>query len=119
MKPRLITLGSARCIPARLMLGCAEEETPEIDCSTASVPHFSEVSIWPKCTNCHASTLTGADRFGAPVGIDYDTYDTAVQYADLAMEEVAEGAMPYPDGTGVTEAEKTSLYTWVQCGTPE
>lgn len=109
-----------------LLVACTEghpedddDTTPLVDCETATIPTFSEVTIWPKCTNCHASTLAGSDRGGAPPGIDYDVYASAVQYADLAVEEVEEGAMPYPDGSGVTAEEKQSLYAWAECGTPE
>jgi uncharacterized membrane protein len=90
-----------------------------VDCETATVPTFSEVSIWPKCTNCHASTLTGGDRQGAPEGINFDNYADAVAHADKALDEVDEGAMPIPDASIVTEEEKQSLAAWVECGTPE
>lgn len=93
--------------------------TPSVDCTTVTVPTFAEVSIWPKCTSCHASTLSGGDRAGAPPGIDYDVYASAKQYAELGMEEVEEGAMPLPGAPTATEEEKQSFYTWVQCGTPE
>lgn len=92
---------------------------PSVDCSTTTVPTFSEVTIWPKCTSCHASTLTGGERAGAPPGIDYDVYASAKQYAELGMEEVEEGAMPLPGAPTATDEEKASFYAWVQCGTPE
>lgn len=117
MKNPILTLLSAVAVPL-LLIGCGED-VPAIDCDTTDVPAYAEVSIWPSCTNCHASTLTGADRMGAPEGVDYDTYEAAVANADAAVEEVAEGKMPYPDGSGVSEEEKQSLYAWVECGTPE
>lgn len=100
------------------------EEGPSVDCATVTVPKFSAMTVWAECTSCHASTLSGADRGGAPAGIDYDVYASAVEYAELAVEEVYEAKMPYPDGTGsdgnpLSESMKNELYNWALCGTPE
>lgn len=97
--------------------GSDEGDLPQIDCTTTTVPKFAEVTIWPRCTNCHASTLTGGDRAGAPEGVDFDVYESAVEHAEHAMEEVHEGKMPI--GDDATEEEKQSLYAWAQCETPE
>ena len=114
---------------ARLLLGAASlllsvtvtlsgcDELPEVDCNAAPIPTFQQVTIWPKCTNCHSSTLTGADRMSAPVGVDFDTYASASAHAEKAAEEVYEGEMPRL-GTATAE-EKDSLYRWALCGTPQ
>lgn len=115
-KIRLMT-GVLVAATAVLATGCDKGGVDQIDCASADVPAFADVSIWPSCTGCHASTLEGADREGAPVNINFDVYETAKTYADDASNEVAEGGMP-PSGS-VTEEQKQSLYTWAQCGTPE
>ncbi len=96
---------------------CGEEEIPAVDCATVAVPVFSDVAAFASCNGCHSSAVTGADRQGAPVNIDFDTYDSAVANIDKAMEEVAEGAMP-PNGALAT-ADADALYAWGQCGKPQ
>jgi len=113
-------------LPMALFVGCGTEgdddtpsgDEPVVDC-TGTVPTYSEVTMWPACTSCHSSALSGGDRGGAPPGINYDTYAGAKANAALGVSEVYEGAMPYPDGSGVTDEQKTAFYTWAKCGTPE
>lgn len=89
---------------------------PNVDCSTAAVPKFSEMTAWAKCTNCHSSTLAPAARGSAPTGIDFDTVDTARKWAQAAMNEVYAGSMPL--GATMSEDEKTQIYNWASCDTP-
>lgn len=94
------------------------ESVPEIDCTATPPMKYSEMTaVWAKCTSCHSSMLTGTARANAPAGIDFDTFDAAKAEAHEAASEVAEGAMP--PGGGLSEAEKTQIYSWAQCGTPQ
>ena len=121
MTIRLLTLTlllSAPLLPA-CDDGGDEHEGPEVDCATATVPKFSEMTAWQKCTNCHSSTLTGAARNAAPEGINYDNFADARTNAADAMHEVAEGEMPLPGSPQLTDAEKDQIYAWASCGTPQ
>ena len=103
-----------------LLPACATEdaeEGPNVDCGAVTVPKFTEVSAFAKCTSCHSSTLTGPARANAPAGINYDTYEAAKANASKGMEEVYEGSMP--PGGGMTEAEKTQIYNGASCDTPQ
>jgi len=73
----------------------------------------------PFCNSCHSSTLTGADRFGAPLGVDYDTYELAIEGANeiLAVAEVVVGSMP-PAGPLPQELVDLML-AWQAAGFPE
>ena len=94
-----------------------DETVPVVDCAAVEIPSYSALEILPSCTNCHATTLTGANRQGAPPEFDYDTYEVAAYTAMPAAIEVHAGAMPF---TGVvTEEEKEDFYAWALCGTPE
>jgi uncharacterized membrane protein len=99
--------------------GGDEEEGPDVDCATATVPKFAEMTAWAKCTNCHSSALTGAARNAAPEGINYDNFGDARNNAELAMHEVFEGEMPLPGSPQLTEQEKQQIYNWASCGTPQ
>lgn len=118
-----------RLLPLALLLltlpACESEgdeeggEGPNVDCATATVPKFADMSAaWGKCTTCHSSTLTGTARNAAPEGIDFDKFETARTWADTAMSEVYEGAMPIAGYPELTDAEKTQIYNWASCETP-
>lgn len=114
----LALLATAALIPACEQEHEEDGDGPNVDCGAVTVPKFSEMTAWTKCTTCHSSTLTGQDRKAAPVGIDFDTFESARANADTAMSEVFEGAMPLPGNPTLTEAEKTQIYDWASCDTP-
>jgi uncharacterized membrane protein len=100
-----------------------DEETtlPTVDCATATVPTFANVTVFSAvCTGCHASTKTGTARKNAPVGLDFDTFTAAQPHAQKAVSEVFDGSMP-PNGANatLTETQKQELYAWGLCGTPQ
>ena len=101
--------------------GSDEDEREKTDCSTVTPAAFANVEAFSTCQLCHRSDLmTLADRQDAPIGIDFDNYDSAKAWADKAAEEVAEGEMPPPEEniTPLSDAAKAGLYAWVDCGTP-
>jgi uncharacterized membrane protein len=122
MTMTLRTLSLALLLSAPLLPACDgggdEEEGPNVDCATATVPKYSEMSAWGKCITCHNSNLTGTARQAAPEGINYDTYEGARANAQTAMSEVFEGAMPLAGSPTLSEAEKTQIYNWASCDTP-
>jgi uncharacterized membrane protein len=111
---------------AALAGGCSGDDdeggAPTIDCTTATPVAFAQVSVFTTtCNACHSTTKTGADRKNAPVDINFDDFASAKAHANTAQSEVFGGDMPPATFTGPkpTEAQKTELYTWVQCGTPQ
>lgn len=99
--------------------GGDEETGPNVDCGAVTPPKFTEVSAFAKCVTCHSSSVTGAARAGAPPAINYDTYESAKLNAPKGMDEVYEGAMPPAGLPTLTEAEKTQIYNWASCDTPQ
>ena len=70
-----------------------------------------------RCFACHASTVQGAARLGAPVGVDYDTYPKAVQYGPSGNAWVqSDGMPPY---TPMPAPEKAQFQAWIDNGMPE
>jgi mono/diheme cytochrome c family protein len=75
------------------------------------------------CTSCHSSTLSGADRNGAPDDHDYDTLDGILLVADHIDEHAASGPdaandeMP-PSGPMPSDAEREMLGAWLACEAP-
>ena len=84
-----------------------------------TVPTYSELTIWPLCTVCHSSSLSGSARQGAPSNVNFDTYAAAARAASEAVAEVSAGRMPPPGETQPTSDQTRALEEWAQCGTPE
>ncbi len=95
------------------------------DLNTGSdVPITGKTTYWAlrptlelHCMECHASTVGGLARQGAPRGVDYDTYMDAVKYASSGNAWVQDGGMPpaaplSPDG-------KALFQSWIDSGVPE
>jgi uncharacterized membrane protein len=103
--------------------GDAATNVPQFngDCSSVTVPTFSELSsgVFSHCVVCHASSLSGEKaRNGSPDTVNFDTYDAAKAMASYADQAVRGHIMPYPNGVGITDADRNQLYEWAECGTP-
>ncbi len=95
--------------------------------NTLTYENFGEAFMDDYCTACHASTVTGDDRFDAPVGVDYDTQADIQMLADdidawaAATDEVTNAFMPPPEATGAafpSLQERRDLAAWLACGAP-
>ena len=104
-----------------LAAGCGNNlgTAPTVDCSKLTIPTYSQLTIWPLCTSCHSSTLGGGARHGAPGGVNYDTYEGARASADIAASTVNSGIMPDRGEPAPTADQKSALYAWALCGTPQ
>jgi len=74
------------------------------------------------CTACHSAQLGTGARYGAPAGIDFDTYADAVLLSG-AIESAAgpgdgESAPRMPPVGGPTSEERARLVDWIACGMP-
>ena len=91
-----------------------------VDC--AEVTNWTTVGapfIYTWCTPCHSETLTGADRQGAPEGVDFATLEDAQAYADRIEARVFAESNPMPPAGGVPEEELEAVAEWLDCGMPE
>jgi len=90
---------------------------------TLTYANFGESFMTNYCTRCHSSTLTGADRMGAPAFHDFDTLLGVKQVADHVDQSAGAGPaatndqMP-PDGATPTLEERQMLAEWIACGAP-
>ena len=91
--------------------------------STLTYASFGMPFLDKYCQRCHASTVTGAARHGAP---DDHTFDMIVDIRTLAdhMDQLA-GAGPDavntvmpPSDPKPTEAERRQLSEWLACDAP-
>lgn len=91
--------------------------------STLTYASFGKSFMDEYCTRCHASTLHGAARHGAPAFHDFDTLAGIKNVADHIDETTAAGPVSVNEGMPdsgklPSEAERTLLGEWIACGTP-
>ena len=107
--------------------GKGETAAPADTAAPAYDPACEEVYTWTTvgapfvytwCTPCHAVGLAEEDRQGAPLGVDFDTYDDVVQWIsrieDRALSTDPDAWMP-PAG-GPSEEELAVVAAWIACG---
>jgi len=87
-------------------------------CETVSWGTTADPFLSTWCTSCHSSQLEGELRYGAPDGIDFDTYDGALAWAARirATSTVEPTVMPPAGGVGADEMAQMAL--WLDCGLP-
>ena len=90
---------------------------------TLTFANFGMAFFEQYCQRCHASTVTGAARNGAPDDHPFDTLtDIVVMKAHIdkkaaAGPTVVNKAMP-PSGAAPSDAERRKLGEWLACGAP-
>lgn len=112
--------------------GCEDEDEHEhealsgAECkegSTLTWDSFGEKFMTDYCTRCHASSLSGAARQGAPSDHNFET----VALVREQIEHIDEQAAAGPDSINTempigapapTEAERLLLGEWLACGAP-
>jgi len=88
--------------------------------STLTWESFGQEFMATYCTRCHASTLTGDARQGAPLYHDFDTLDGVLAVADHVDRKAASGPaatnelMP-PSAPTPTLEERQQLGEWLAC----
>ncbi|HEU4410048.1 MAG TPA: hypothetical protein VFS43_32640 [Polyangiaceae bacterium] len=97
---------------------CPSSDRPTYD-------NFARNFMTTYCTPCHASTLEGAARQGAPVGYDLDTLDgirddfsadVLDRYAAAGPKKVNALMPPTTFMPQPPEAERRKLGQWLACG---
>jgi hypothetical protein len=76
----------------------------------------------PVCMNCHDSALSGVDRNGAPVSVNWDTYAAATtgDQPNHGNNRAQAGTMPpVSSGLSLTQAQKDLFQQWIDDGWPE
>ncbi|MFM2160733.1 MAG: hypothetical protein RLZZ383_245 [Pseudomonadota bacterium] len=77
------------------------------------------VRTW--CTPCHAGSLSGDARAGAPAGVDFDGLDDVHRWLDAIVEAATttDGGSPrMPPGGGPSAADVAAFAAWLACDAP-
>jgi len=67
------------------------------------------------CTSCHSSQLAGADRSGAPAGLDLDSEAAVRAYGGAIRANTLGDDPSMPPGGGPDAAELSLLDEWLTC----
>jgi cytochrome c5 len=108
---------------AASLAGCGVEEPALTSTSSsgaqtsacAHAPRYGDVTAFrTSCERCHASTLPASKREGAPLDVNFDSYDAAVAAGHASYSEVETGGMP-PD-EALSTADRLTIIDWIRCG---
>jgi mono/diheme cytochrome c family protein len=74
------------------------------------------------CATCHAVGNVGAARDGAPPGVNFDTYEDAIESAGRGLLRMSTGTMPPPrNPVGAEPVDEDALalvQAWLDAGMP-
>jgi uncharacterized membrane protein len=115
---------------ALLMLVCtacgsdeADDDVTASRCADTTLTYasFGKGFVTSYCASCHAASVTGNARLGAPVD---DVFDTRAQIArkvdELKEQVVVMKTMPFGNSTAKpSDAERVKFGQWLDCGAPE
>jgi hypothetical protein len=132
LAPKLVTMSAALGAVCALVLAACSDTKPTLgpptqsvcaDGSTLTYESFAKPFMEAYCTRCHARTVVGADREGAPSFHDFDSLSGIKVVFDHIDQTTASGpaatneGMP-PDGPTPSLAERKQLGEWIACGMP-
>lgn len=102
---------------ALLLAGCPADPVPDVsECESPTWEDFAQGYVRTWCTPCHTSSLAGADRHGAPEGIDFDRWSQVYDWRErIAVRATGDGADMPPVG-GVDPADVERFGRWLACG---
>lgn len=84
-------------------------------------PTFATVQaiVMQRCVPCHSAHPTMAGFNPAPLGIEFDTEaQIRGSIGDIRTYAVNSKIMPYGNLTGMTDAERATIGSWINAGTP-
>jgi hypothetical protein len=128
---RLSALSLLQAIACDVHVHDHDHATSGASCSASDAPSdtwqtFASTFAATYCTPCHAATLSGSERQGAPEGQDLDSLDAARAVGAAHLDAMA-GAGPLGVHTAMppssfspqpTLAERERFARWLACGLP-
>jgi hypothetical protein len=70
------------------------------------------------CASCHAASLSGDDRRGAPSDISFDSAADALAFRMSMLKVAASDDGTMPPGVVVPFSERALFREWLNCGAP-
>ena len=123
MASKLIGYLGILALALSLTAGCGGEEDPGVlgTCPPNSQEQqdYGSFILFTTCTGCHSQNLEGDDRYGAPLGSDFDNIDLIKAQAEDIYLRSIDGTMPPPNTDppmpGLNENQLESLRAYLVC----
>ena len=105
--------------PARPAVKQAASDASCRNGTSLTYENFGEGFFLNYCVNCHASDIGVSERLGAPINVNFDTYDDIVTHRRDILKTAARSNNPQmPPSRHVSLNERALLSEWLQCGAP-
>lgn len=104
------------------VLGCGDGAGP--DPCEQSPTYTQDVApiMAEQCLMCHSQDLQGAARNGAPMGVNFNTYELLEPNIAAAADNITSGRMPpmdAPNTMPVPAEARRAVDAWRRCGYPK
>ncbi|MHC4066125.1 MAG: hypothetical protein ACYSUI_16740 [Planctomycetota bacterium] len=90
----------------------------DADCGKLTYENFARGFFTSYCIRCHSSELSGADRNGAPAGLDWDDLEVVGENLDRIRVRAAETETMPPSDPRPFDEERDMLAEWIDCDAP-
>ena len=99
------------------LVGCGGEDLEVVCWHDPPLDHanFGEKFLEKHCNGCHSSLVPASHRFGAPSGVDFDTYAGVMTHAERIRDRVSADENPMPPSGGPEPVEVENLIEWIDC----
>jgi uncharacterized membrane protein len=113
--------GSGVALVLLASTGCGDDGASACAEPAATYGSVGKPFVDKYCASCHAGTLTGSARQGAPAGYVFDTLAQVESHAkDIHQDVVVTMVMPFGSASlKPTAAEREQFGKWLDCGAPE
>lgn len=104
-----------------LLAGCAGEPStvvPDDPCATLTWENHGQGFVRSWCSGCHAAALPEGERYGAPVGVSFDTVDEVRRWETRIRARALEAPIDMPPVGGAGDDELARFQAWLDCGAP-
>lgn len=118
-----LTTGSAALLVSLFAAGCGQEAAECPDDSALTYENFGKPFMEQYCLRCHASSVTGDARQGAPDDHNFETRELVKDMTDHIVGYAGAGptwaneVMP-PEDPQPSLDERRQLAQWLACGAP-
>lgn len=98
------------------------------DGNTLTWENFGQPFLMSQCVGCHSSHLGDGQRAGAPVGVDFDTYELTRQWGSRIYVRAGTNVGGMPPAGGPCDSredancdaayDRLNLTNWLACDAP-
>ncbi len=109
--PGPLPITNAAPVPPSTSLKCDKS-------TSLTYENFGAAFARTYCTSCHASSLTGADRRGAPAAVNLDTALGLKTWRGRVLARAGGKDATMPPSGNVSADDRAALSEWLGCGAP-